>query len=177
MKASPTKKRRFSVLSKLMKSTKEEKVVEEKSVLSVRKLPKVPLNLKSQIDTMVSGTVFDKLLLMEGDEDRLQFLDAVEFRKKQSTMYQTDVDQKVAEFIMEFNNMVCLIGDKPDVMRDMNFFLIKEVSKSYVYLQALMREFYSLDKVKEYLDAELTIQNVQCVILKKELQKARKGQS
>ena len=61
-------------------------------------------------------------------------------------------------------------------MRDINFFLIKEVSKAFVYLQLLMREFHQLNLVKEYLFAELTMHCVQNVILKQELHASTGGQ-
>ena len=62
-------------------------------------------------------------------------------------------------------------------MRNLCFFLVKEISKSFVYFQILIQEYINIQKVKEYLYAELVTQALQVSMLRNDLFKARGGKN
>lgn len=175
---SPTKKENniLGAFKKIMKIPEKKEQEKEVSVLNVRKIAKIPLDMTKAVEQIISGTAFEKLMLLELDVQKIQALEPEEFRKKQLEIYRAEADKKSMEFMVEFNELVDLIGDNQSIMRDLNFFLIKEVSKVYVYLQMIMREYYTLDKTKEYLYAELITQNIQTALLRKDLNKATGGE-
>jgi cell division protein FtsB len=144
--------------------------------LKFTKIRKVPLKMMEVIDKLQSKTPFKKMMLLSlNNKDKINVMDPAEFRKNQNKIYRKETEMKATAFIVEFNNLIMNIGDSADGLRDLAFFLVKEVSKGYVYLQTVLKEYHLLHYIKDYLYGEMMAQHLQVALLKNDLAESKGG--
>lgn len=179
-KAESAPKERTRGLSNMFKKlvTMPEK---KKESLKFSEIRNVDLQLNGKLDQIMTASPFDKLMLISTDPieaDKILMKTTKElsgpnfrnvFRENQDDVYRKETQSKAGEFVLEFNEVISNIGDSSEGYRDLCFFLCKEVSKSYVYLQTVLREYHNLITLKEYLYSEMIVQNMQTALLKKDL--------
>ena len=157
----------------------------KKESLKFSEIKGTDLLLNNRLDQMMEASPFDKLMLLKVDSSEIDKILLKNnkkfsgpdfrqvFRENQNDIFRKETQSKAGEFIVEFNEVIVNIGDSPEGLRDMCFFLCKEVSKSYVYLQTLLKEYHNLVTIKEYLYSEMIVQNMQTALLKKDLRVAK----
>jgi hypothetical protein len=118
----------------------------KKESLKFSEIKGTDLLLNNRLDQMMEASPFDKLMLLKVDSSEIDKILLKNnkkfsgpdfrqvFRENQNDIFRKETQSKAGEFIVEFNEVIVNIGDSPEGLRDMCFFLCKEVSKSYVYL-------------------------------------------
>jgi hypothetical protein len=141
----------------------------KKETLKFSEIKSVDLSLNDRLDEMMRASPFDKLMLLKiepTEENKLLLKNnkvfsgenfRQVFRDNQDDIYRQETQKKAGEFIVGFNDVIVNIGESPEGLRDMCFFLCKEVSKSYVYLQTLLKEYHNLSTIKEFLYSEMIV--------------------
>lgn len=97
----------------MKKNSKDEEALKlgqkQETVLQVTKLPEIPLEFQEEIDKLQKGSIFDQLFFLDGKDIKTN-IDPAEFREKQGQIFKKDAEEKVVNFMLEFNNIVSNAG-------------------------------------------------------------------
>lgn len=143
------------------------------------KISRIPIELQDKISSMISGTPFEMMMLLDdSSKQNNEYGSSGDYKVTQNKLFKEEIDKSSADFIFEFNGLISSLGrlwshrgENIDSVRDFSFFLVKEVAKSYSYLRIILREHVLMSKLKEFLYAEVSSQHVELAIVRQQLLK------
>lgn len=131
----------------------------------------IPINLQTKVADMLSGTPFQRMFLMDLSKTKVDLKPPSDYRAAQNKIFKEQIDKETSVFMSEFTNLILAMGklwsysgDSVDSVKDLSMFLVKELGKVYAYIQIVVKDYYRLYKVKEYLFAEMSVYQIKHTI-------------
>lgn len=131
----------------------------------------IPIDLQTKVADMLSGTPFQRMFLMDLSKTKVDLKPPSDYRAAQNKIFKEQIDKETSVFMSEFTNLILAMGklwsysgDSVDSVKDLSMFLVKELGKVYAYIQIVVKDYYRLYKVKEYLFAEMSVYQIKHTI-------------
>jgi hypothetical protein len=160
------KKNMMSFLKNAL-SIKEDKPVK---TFKFNRIKRMPVEIQTKVVEMLQNTPFEKFMLLDTGNQKIEIKNPKEYKNTQNTLFKEEINKHSAEYMLHLTNLMVSMGrldsrgENYESARDLCMFLIKELSKCFSCLQVLVREYYSLSKIKDFLFAELSAYNIQYAI-------------